>query len=291
MKIYKKGLILSFAFISSCGVKGSPQPPQIDLPPTISYMNLKQQGDLLVLYWKYDKTKKIRQKVYINGKAINIKINHYNDYYWIDYKYPKINKEYCFYIKTTYKKFEKNSIIKCIKTTSYTKIKDKINVKIIENGILLKWNNKYNITNIYKGDSYSEIIPIPYEQIKNQNYFIDNKVNLNKIYCYYITATINGIESNRIYSKCIKFKDFFPPKPPINLTYIVKNKKLIIIWQPPEDKDLEGFLILKNGKPIFNAVIKSYYVEIKNYKKGDIFAIISVDKAGNKSKPAYLKIE
>ncbi|RMD46997.1 MAG: hypothetical protein D6834_01605, partial [Aquificota bacterium] len=146
--------------------------------------------------------------------------------------------------------------------------------------------------NIYRGNSYTEIKPIPYMQVKNESRFLDKNVNLNKYYCYYITISYkNKIESNRIYSKCIKFKDKFPPNPPKNVSFLIRNKELIIIWQPPKDKDIKGFMILRNGKPIFKFFIKSYFVKIKNFKVGDIFTIISVDMADNKSKPVYLKIE
>ena len=90
---------------------------------------------------------------------------------------------------------------------------------------------------------------------------------------------------------CIKFEDKFPPSPPENVTYFIKDKKLTIIWHQPEDEDLAGFLIYKNGKPYTNFIIKSYYFIDKDFKKGDTYQIFSVDKGGNKSPPVYLKIE
>jgi len=291
MKTYKY-FIVSLISIFGCGVKGSPEPPEVIVPPKIVSMNIKQQGNMIVLFWKYNENKNIKQKIFLNGHSIKTDIYKKDNLYWIDYRIKNFNEKYCFYINTTYKGISINSPLKCISPAKYKKINEKITLEIVEDGILIRWKRKYRKTNIYRGNSYIDIKPVPYVQIKNDNVFLDKNVNLNKYYCYYITISDkHKVESNRIYSECIKFEDKFPPNQPKNVGYLIKGKELIIVWQPPEDKDIKGFIVLKNGKPIFKFLVKSYFVKIKDFKVGDIFEIISIDRAGNKSKPVYLKVE
>jgi hypothetical protein len=292
MKIFKAVLLLTSIFYIGCGVKGSPKPPNEKESINFLIEDVKQQGNLVVFYWKTNKKLNIQNtKVILNDKILNTSIYHLDNFYWIDYKFTDFNKEYCFFVKTTIANDVYNSQIRCIKPQKYTIIHDKVKLILKNDGILLKWNEKYQNVNIYRGNSYIEILPIPYKQIKNENNYFDKDVSLNKVYCYYITTTINNIETNRIYSECIKFEDIYPPHPPSNLTYLIKDNNLTIIWEPPSDNDVIGYLIYKNGKLLTNFLIKGYYFIDNHFKKGDVYAIYSVDKASNKSKPAYLKVE
>ncbi|RMD45300.1 MAG: hypothetical protein D6834_03805, partial [Aquificota bacterium] len=114
MRNYKFFLI-PLIFVYGCGVKGSPEPPKVIIPPKIINMNIKQQGDLIVLYWQYDKNKKyVKPKVFLNGNFIKTNIYKKDNLYWIDYKIKQFNKKYCFYINTDYKGVSINSPVKCI---------------------------------------------------------------------------------------------------------------------------------------------------------------------------------
>ncbi len=279
------GLVVSIG----CGVKGSPKPPTNPSQVHITNMSAKQQGNILVFYWYLDKNLSTNQiNIFVNGKLQhNIKIHKLQKLYWIDYKFKQLNKEYCYKLKIK----DTFSNVKCIIPHKYKHINDKLNLMLKNNGILLKWNNNYPKVNIYRGNDFDKIKPIPYKSLKNSHKFLDTNIKLNTRYCYYFTATIDSIETNRVYSDCIIFKDIYPPKPPKNLTYIINGKDLLIIWDYPDNKDLKGFIIYKNGQPYLRFVLNSYYFIDKNWKKGDEYLIFSVDKAGNKSKPAYLKIE
>lgn len=291
MKIFKYFIFISIFFIFGCGVKGSPKPPLKKVSLKFLEENIKQQGNLIIFYFRTDRQLNLdKLHIYLNDKKINLPFYNVRNYYWIEYKFPQFDKNYCFYV-SYYNREIIQSNIRCIKPQKYVKIKDKLSVLLKNDGILLKWKNKYSKVNIYKGKSYIEIIPKPYTYVKNSNFYFDKNVKLNNIYCYYITATIDNIETNRIYSECIKYEDKFPPNPPKDLTYLIEKSKLIIIWHPPEDPDIVGFIIYKNGKPYTDFIIKSYYFIDRNFKKGDAYQIFSIDKTGNKSKPAYLIIE
>ncbi|EDP73430.1 hypothetical protein [Hydrogenivirga sp. 128-5-R1-1] len=289
MKIFKHLFLVLTLFIVGCGVKGSPKPPLKKTPLRILHEGIKQQGNIIIYFFKTKLLNLDRLNIYLNDKKLKLPVYNIRNFYWIEYEFTEFNKNYCFYIKYNNKFVQ--SKFKCIKPQKYQKIKDNLKLILKNNGILLKWKNKYAKVNIYKGSSYLEILPLPYTQVRYKNYYMDKNVRLNKIYCYYITATISNIETNRIYSECIKFEDKYPPSPPENLTYILDKNKLTIIWHPPEDEDIIGFIIYKNNKPYTNFIVKSYYFIDKTFKKGDVYQIFSIDKAGNKSKPVYLKIE
>ena len=119
---------------------------------------------------------------------------------------------------------------------------------------------------------------------------MDTNVKLNKSYCYYITNVLfPKIESEKSDTVCIIYKDIIPPKPPENGDIVLEDGKAIILWDESPSKDVIGYKIYKNGKELVNTLIKAYFFIDRTYKKGDRYIIIAVDKAGNKSKPLFIK--
>jgi len=74
--------------------------------------------------------------------------------------------------------------------------------------------------------------------------------------------------------------------------YLQSDDVGVVAVATPADrvgKDVIGYLIYKNGKPITEIPIKTYYFIDNQYKNGDTYEIIAIDKAGNRSKPLKIK--
>ena len=294
-----KGLTLAFlAATVACGVKSSPQPPLSYTPEKVQSITLKQQGDILYIIWQYSgryidgrKIGKFKQQILLNEKIKPLKIHKSNGYYWAKLKLDnQKGKELCFQIKVITKKESSVSNLKCIKPIKTPLQSLSFSLKQTQNGVKLNFNSKGKEILVYKGSSKEEIPPIIYAKTQT-DHFLDKDVKNKNKYCYYITQKLGNVESTPSDTKCITFLDTYPPPPPKNVSYVIKQKKLYIFWDLPKDKDIIGVIIEKKGEKILNVPIKSYYFIDTSFKKGDIYTIYTVDKAGNKSKPVYLKIE
>ncbi len=288
--VYKLIILGIYISVISCGVKSSPLPPEDKTPKPVNNLHLKQQGNLLVLYWNYAQTEDTKFEVYLNEKKLEFPIFKHNQLFWIEYPFNSFNTEYCFQIKVKRGLYSNTSNYKCIKTHKYSHFVENPQVSQDKDKVVIRWKSKNGKFYIYRGNNKQEIPPIPYSYEKNNNEFLDRNVESGKKYCYYLTKEENTVETNRVYTHCITYKDIYPPEIP-KVSYIKKKENLIIILGTIKDKDFAGFLIEKNGKLITDIPLKTYYFIDKNYKNGDTYKIYSVDKEGNKSKPVYLKVE
>jgi hypothetical protein len=302
MKFFKISflfLVLNFLYLG-CGVKGYPKPPKTFNISGIKEIHIKQMGGFAVLYWKYNKVYEdgtpLKEKInfYLIFEKEKYKINPYNkdDLYWIIEPIKDFEKKLCFKVEIetekTYKKKKSNFV--CIEPVkNYPLLTTKFDVKVKENGIYLNWEKPFPKINIYREINSSLIPPIPYKTVENKSDFLDEKVQLRKKYCYFITISENNVESNSSKIICKRFVDKFPPLPPKEGNILLEDGKLVIVWEESHSKDVIGYLIYKNGKPITEIPIKSYYFIDNTYKKGNTYEIVAVDKAGNRSEP--LKIE
>ena len=297
-KIYKIVSIFSLIFfIFSCGRKGSPLPPISKKPLYINSLSLKQQGDNIVVYWsyipKYDDNRPLKSysfKVYLNEEVIKPEILNKGDLYWFNFNIPNFRKEYCFKIYVVSKNEEsESSPIECIIPSSqYPKRPVITGIDLKEEGLLLKWKGNGKIINIYRSND-KLIPPIPFKKVEDKKYYLDRSLSFNKRYCYYITTEFKEVESNKSNILCKDYVDVFPPKPPTDFKLLKKDDNYYLLWEESPSKDVIGYIIYKNGKPLFNMPIKTYYFIDKSYKKGDKYYIVAVDRAGNKSKKVYLK--
>jgi hypothetical protein len=290
-----------FAFFVSCGVKGSPQIPPSKVPEPVKDVKIKQQGKKLVIYWIYkpiyEDGKPIKEKIFFkieeNDNFINSQINKSKNLYWFKRNITSFKKEFCYRIWVfTEKGYTAVSKYFCyLPSKQIPVIKTSLLISIKNEGILLKWNENYELLNIYRGKTEKNIPPIPYVSIKGKDTFIDKNVKLNNRYCYFITTEKDSIESDPSSTKCVVYRDIFPPDPVKNLEGIFYKGKLILIWTESPSEDVIGYVVEKNGKLLNNEPINTYFFIVDRYKKGDIISVYAVDKAGNKSSPAYLKVE
>ncbi len=302
MKYFKIALLFFiFGFINvGCGVKGYPKPPRSFNISGIEEINIKQMGNYLVIYWKYKKTYEdglpLKEKVsfYLISNGEKSKISPYSkeDLYWIIEPIKNFENKICYKVELKTEKTlkEKTSNYICIKPVkNYPLLTTRFDIKLKEDGIYLSWEKKYPKVNIYRDENSTIIPPIPYKIVQNKSDFLDKEVELKKEYCYFITISQDNVESNASKILCQKFIDNFPPLPPKEGNILKEKGKIVIVWEESPSKDVIGYLIYKNGKPITEIPIKTYYFIDNQYKNGDTYEIVAIDKAGNRSKPLKIK--
>ena len=297
LRVYRFFFVILTFLVLGCGKKGDPLPPISKKPLFIDSFNLKQMGNSLVVFWKYTPRyddnrplKDFKFKVYLNGKVVYVDISNLSDIYWFYFTISSLKKEYCFNIYVVSKDNEsESSPIKCIiPSTSFPSKPKILGIDIKENGLVLRWSGNGEYINIYR--SNRELIPpVTLKKVKNNHKYLDNDLVFNKEYCYYITTENNGVESERSETVCKKFEDVFPPKPPSDFKLLKRNNDYYLIWKESPSNDVIGYILYKNGKPIFDIPIKTYFFVDKDYKKGDEYSIVAVDRAGNRSVMVYLK--
>ena len=296
--IFKLLVLLVFAY--SCGVKGPPKTPPSETPENVKNINIKQQGNKIVVYWfynpVYDDGKPIKEKFFFiveeNGNELkDINIRSINNLYWFERSIKNFNNEICYRIivKTVRDKYS-ISKYRCIIPQKVDLKPPEYLIKVINEGILIniKRQKKNCIVKIYKGQEKDLIPPIEFASTEEEQ-FLDRKIKINNIYCYFLTCSNTLVESNPSKISCVIFKDIFPPKPPRNPDYVIYKNSLFLVWTESPSDDVIHYEIMKNNRLIGRS--SSYFFQIYKWKKGDTFAIYAVDKAGNRSSPVYLKVE
>ncbi len=288
-------LIFIFA---GCGIKGYPQQPVSYKPTPIEDPKVKQQGNKIIFYWKYtpkyEDGRPIQKPVEFyavdfNKNTVRLNIKKANNIYWFEEKIQPGIRTYCyrFFVKAG-KFFSSLSDFACIRIDKEYPYSLPLSLKLTQEGILLSWSVKTSV-NIYKG-KLKYVPPVVYRKSINDTKFLDIDVKEDRNYCYYITVPKNkhveGVPSKVI---CTTYKDIFPPDPPAS-GFIYKEKDFaLIFWDDSPSKDVKGYKVYKNKKPVVDFLINTYYIRDNNYKEGDIYYITAVDNAGNESKPLIIR--
>jgi hypothetical protein len=90
---------------------------------------------------------------------------------------------------------------------------------------------------------------------------------------------------------CASFADTFPPKPASNLEAIATTGVIALLWEGSDAKDLDGYLVLRAEAgnatlaPLTPAPVKvtTYRDETARPGVRYVYAVVAVDKAGNRS--------
>jgi hypothetical protein len=294
--VLKSFLIILLFITFSCGVKGNPKPPPSITPKPVEDFTIKQYDGKFLIYFNYnplytnDRPMKEDFKfiIYKNSKKFDASLFKEDTTYWF---FDNIeSKETCYQVqvKTKHKESPLSKPV-CIvgKAINIEKPKPLL-ISIVEDGLKLTIPEN-GIFNIYKVKNESDFYPIPYKKAVKEKDFIDTNVELDKRYCYYYTALIDDVESEKSDTVCQTFKDIFPPLPPENGKLIVDKNEAIIIFEPSKSKDVVGYIFYKNSKIINNTPIKTYYFIDNDYKPGDVYYVEAVDKAGNKSQKLEIR--
>jgi len=297
-KIYRFfWFIIPFVLVA-CGIKGSPNPPYTTAPETVKDVKIKQQDGQLVVYWRYipryadgrPMKEQFHFEIFTLEYRVIKNINSEGHLYWFNYDFTS-EKEYCFrfQVKTPTNKSRLSRFFCYIPTKNYPSIVPDLTVSIVEEGIKLVWNQTLFKTNVYKNRK-KVYYPVPLISVEHSNSYLDKKVKDGEKFCYYITfEDKNGVESYPSTIKCVTFRDIFPPLPPVNPTVIQKDGKYFLVWSDSPSKDVIGYIITINGKPLNRKPIKDYIIYLPGYEKGDTIQIYAIDKAGNRSKPTTVK--
>jgi hypothetical protein len=296
LSILKSFLLILLLTAFSCGVKGNPKPPPTITPKSVEDLTIKQYDGKFLIYFNYsplytdDRPMKEDFKfiIYKNSKKFDVSLFKKDNTYWL---FDSIeSKETCYQVqvKTKHKESTLSKPV-CIvgKAINIEKPKPLL-ISIVEDGLKLTIPENGTF-NIYKVKDESDFYLIPYKKVIKEKEFIDTNVELDKRYCYYYTALIDDVESEKSDTVCQTFKDIFPPLPPENGKLIVDKNEATIIFEPSKSKDVVGYIFYKNSKIINNTPIKTYYFIDNDYKPGDVYYVEAVDKAGNKSQKLEIK--
>jgi len=291
----KNLLLILLLTTFSCGVKGNPKPPPSITPKSVENLTIKQYNGKFLIYFNYnplytdDRPMKENFKfiIYKNSKKFDTSLFKGDTAYWF---FDSVeSKETCYQVqvKTKHKKSPLSKPVCMVgKAINIEKPKPLL-ISIVEDGLKLTIPENGTF-NIYKVKDESDFYPIPYKVVKEKE-FIDTNVELDKRYCYYYTALIDDVESEKSDTVCQTFKDIFPPLPPENGKLIIDKNEATLIFEPSKSKDVVGYIFYKNSKIINNTPIKTYYFIDNDYKPGDVYYVEAVDKAGNKSQKLEIK--
>ncbi len=127
--------------------------------------------------------------------------------------------------------------------------------------------------------------------------FTDSRVEWDAERCYAVRTveTINdlSVESVASPAACEKLVDTFPPAPPKGLTAVASVGAISLIWQPNDEQDLAGYVVLRGAAPGTNMErITPGIIQEATFKDTVppgvpyVYFVQAVDKAGNVSKPS-----
>lgn len=131
--------------------------------------------------------------------------------------------------------------------------------------------------------------------------FTDNRIAWGIERCYVVRTveTLGGlsVESDAPPPSCARLVDTFPPAAPKALHAVAGEGSINLIWEPNDEKDLAGYLVLRGvapdgalqpvtPKPIEDARFTDNVAPGVHY----VYAVQAVDKAGNVS-PASNRVE
>jgi predicted small lipoprotein YifL len=128
-------------------------------------------------------------------------------------------------------------------------------------------------------------------------HFSDARIEWGAERCYVVRAveTVGSLtlESDAAPPACKRLVDTFPPAAPKGLTAVATEGTINLIWQPNDEKDLNGYLVLRavapgeklspvTSSPIQGTTFKDAVQPSVRY----VYAVVAVDKAGNTSAPS-----
>ena len=131
--------------------------------------------------------------------------------------------------------------------------------------------------------------------------FGDTRMTWGTTRCYGVRTVQSfgelAVESDEPQPVCVTLKDTFAPAAPQGLTGIASQGAISLIWEPSNEDDLDGYLVLRGLPPgdrltpMTPAVIhETTFRDIVPSGSRYIYAVQAVDKSGNVS-PASTTVE
>jgi len=302
-------IILLF-ILTTCGYKSDPLPPYVYTFPKNIKKEMILRPNELIIKIKYPENylegKKISQleiRVYkcnrecqncnfVEQKTLNGNLN----YIFRDYNYKENS---CYIVKG--KTSEDIEVTPLVFVVLEQKKLETPKISVVEvkgNYVKVESEDEDELLSLYRkslrDDTYG-LDPIAYFTKE----FIDRDVRLKEIYCYNArNVFMEGdlrVESDGSNEVCVNVVDLEPPGKVKNLTAIYKDGNVFLIWEEPEDKDLEGFIVYKeiDGKltRINSELIKvPTFIDEHPSKGVNRYAVTSVDTNGNEGEKSYIEI-
>jgi hypothetical protein len=150
--------------------------------------------------------------------------------------------------------------------------------------------------NVYDATDPDAMIKLTAEPIAEPKY-TDSRLAWGVQRCYTVRAAerVSGaiIEGDAAPARCETLADTFPPAAPKGVTAIPSDGAINLIWEPNEEKDLAGYLVLRGTatagtlEPITPSPIQE-----TSFKDGVergvpyVYSVKAVDRAGNESPPS-----
>jgi predicted small lipoprotein YifL len=163
----------------------------------------------------------------------------------------------------------------------------------------------YNVYEVSAADAKSGSSPTPGAPAETrltrapvpEAHFSDARIEWGAERCYVVRAveTVGSLtlESDAAPPACTKLVDTFPPAAPKGLTAVSTEGAINLIWQPNDEKDLAGYLVLRAVAPGENlSPVTSSPIQGTTFKDAVqpgvryVYAVAAVDKAGNTSAPS-----
>ncbi len=162
MKKVFKGIALStIFFFFSCGVKGNPKLPPSKIPEPVDNVKIKQQGNYFVIYWeylpRYEDGKRIKEFfsfiIEENDNRIFPDLKKKVNLYWFRRKIKSYSSEYCYKItvKTERGETAESKYFCSLPVKNFPKEQPELKIFSKNEGLLLRFNNKFKTVMIYKG--------------------------------------------------------------------------------------------------------------------------------------------
>jgi hypothetical protein len=126
---------------------------------------------------------------------------------------------------------------------------------------------------------------------------VDKRIAWGTERCYALRAvkTIGGltVESDTSPPACEKLADTFEPAPPTGLIAVASEGAINLIWDPSDEKDLAGYLVLRAVAPADTPTrVTPMPIQETTFKDTVraglrvVYVVEAVDKAGNVSMPS-----
>jgi hypothetical protein len=130
--------------------------------------------------------------------------------------------------------------------------------------------------------------------------YTDTRIAWGTERCYAVRAVATmgalSVESGEQPAKCVTLVDTFPPAAPKGLTGVASEAAISLIWEPNGEKDLAGYLVLRGVPPGDNVetlapvtpapIQATIFNDVVQPGVRYVYAIVAVDKAGNRSAPS-----
>ncbi len=164
--------------------------------------------------------------------------------------------------------------------------------EIREEGILLSWRPQE------RDEKGRKVVPVGYVVFKNGRrskpiftpFYLDSKLQSGKEYRYRVCSLLRTspplIMSEKSSQLKIVYRDTIAPSPPPKLEALVSGKDVFLQWEKSPSPDVEGYIIIRDGREASPLVKGTDYWDRKVEKGKHTYRVVAVDRAGNRSEPS-----